>query len=267
MTITALRQQLGIESPFVVPQPLPSQYLRGLQAPLSGLLNSIRIAIRDNTLTVAQIDAFIQENLDLLTPSKKKQILGFLLSKKAFLLFRDGHEEEGLEFYEESLKVNEAPSTWALKGTALLQMERLDEAFQSFKNAFSLRDYFGPQRQEYLKDLIGGWSTAALIRGLYGILEQNVTEAQKGVEEYISILNQAKDERLQTAVVNLAVEEPVEQNLRDALEELELMVRLLSIKDPFEGWRELTKEISKVWPKGVSAVDAVREQRQPNWQT
>jgi len=40
------------------------------------------------------------------------------------------------------------------------------------------------------------------------------------------------------------------------------MVRLLSIKDPFDRWRELTKEISKVWPEGVSALDAIREQRE-----
>lgn len=262
MTLATLRSQLGIESPKVVPQPLPNGFLRGLQAPLKGLLNRIRDAIRDDTLTVAQIDSFIHENLDRLPASKKQQILGFLLSKKAFLLFRDGHEAKGLEFYDEALKVNEAPSTWTLKGTALLQMERLDEAFQSFEKAFSLRENFGDQKQEYLNDLIVGWSTAALLRALGGILGHDVGEAQKGVNEYLKLLEEAKAENLQTSVVNLAFEEPVDQELRDALEELELMVRLLSIKDPFEGWRALTKELTNVWPTGVSAVDAVREQRE-----
>ena len=56
--------------------------------------------------------------------------------------------------------------------------------------------------------------------------------------------------------------ETLPEELQEALEELEVMVRLLSIKDPFDRWRELTKEISKVWPEGVSAVDAVREQRE-----
>ncbi len=32
-----------------------------------------------------------------------------------------------------------------------------------------------------------------------------------------------------------------------------------------EGWRALTEEISKVWPEGVSAVDAIREQRDREW--
>ena len=57
------------------------------------------------------------------------------------------------------------------------------------------------------------------------------------------------------------------EELREALEELDLMVRLLSIKDPFDGWRALTKEISKVWPEDVSAVDAIREQRDRPWNT
>ena len=158
--------------------------------------------------------------------------------------------------------MNEAPSTWTLKGTALLQMERLDEAFKGFEKAFSLRDNFGAQKQEYLKDLIVGWSTAALLRGLGGILGHDVDEAQKGVNEYLKLLEEARAENLQASVVNLAFEEPVDQELQEALVELELMVRLLTIKDPFEGWRALTKELAKVWPTGVSAVDAVREQRE-----
>ena len=60
---------------------------------------------------------------------------------------------------------------------------------------------------------------------------------------------------------------PCPRTLREALEELDLMVRLLSIKDPFDGWRALTKEISKVWPEDVSAVDAIREQRDRPWNT
>ena len=68
-------------------------------------------------------------------------------------------------------------------------------------------------------------------------------------------------------VLNLAVELPVPEDIQAGLEELSLMVRLLSITDPFEGWRALTMGISKVWPKGLSAVDAIREQRDRQWNT
>ena len=47
----------------------------------------------------------------------------------------------------------------------------------------------------------------------------------------------------------------------ETFEEFMVGVRLMSIRDPFKGWKALGKEISKHWPEGVSAVDAVREQR------
>ena len=50
-------------------------------------------------------------------------------------------------------------------------------------------------------------------------------------------------------------------NEKKAFEELEVFIRLMRIKDPFEGWRALGKEVSKRWPKGHSVVKAVREMR------
>ena len=38
-------------------------------------------------------------------------------------------------------------------------------------------------------------------------------------------------------------------------------VTLLAIEDPFEGLDAVAKRISKVWPKDVDCVEAVREQR------
>jgi hypothetical protein len=88
------------------------------------------------------------------------------------------------------------------------------------------------------------------------------------VQEYLEVQERARDEGIEGAEVKVALAEDSEsvlQELRDAIEEWELAVRLLSIKDPFEGWRALTKEISKVWPKDASAVDAIREQRAREW--
>lgn len=47
----------------------------------------------------------------------------------------------------------------------------------------------------------------------------------------------------------------------EASKEFMVGVRLMSIRDPFKAWKAVGKEISKHWPEGVSAVDAVREQR------
>ena len=259
MTIEQLAKKLGLK---IFPESLQSEFATEELGVVEAASSSLVESIRNNTLSVKQIDSFIEKNLHLLPASKRPDVLEFLLCTKAGLLFVEGNTEEGLKEYDNALGVKEMPSTWALKGTALLQLERLDEAFEAFRKAHSLRENFGPQKQAYLVELFGGWSIAALLRGLFGILQEDIHEAKKGVDEYIAVLERAEGDNLASAVLNLAVERPVSEDLQAALEELEIMVRLLSIKDPFEGWRELTKEISKVWPKGVSAVDAIREQRE-----
>lgn len=260
MVIASLSEQLGLRPPQeMLPESLGAEDLGDIEAASTSLAK----ALRDDTVTINQINGFLQTN-----PTFSPELRDRLLSKKAWLLSKEGRLAEALECYDEVLNEDEAiPSAWALKGAALLQLDRIDEAFEAFGNAYAHRQNFGVRKQQYLKDLIAGWSTSALVRGLFGILEQNIEEAQKGVEEYIALMERVRDENLEDLVVNLTVEQPASHEFKDALEELALMVRLLSIKDPFDGWRELGKEISKVWPKDVSAVDAIREQRDRKWPT
>lgn len=259
MTIASLTEALGLKQTWEAPgKELPEEHLDDVQAASASLAASIR----DGTITAEQIDSFLQDNLELLPVPKQQPAHEFFLSKKAGLVSKEGKLDQALQLYDEALRIKETPSTWGLRGSVLLQLERLDEAFGSFREAYSLREEFGDQKEAYLEDLIGAWSTTALLRGLFGILEQDIREAEKGAFEYIQLLSTTKANNLAHLVLNLAVESPVSEELQEALDELELMVRLLSIEDPFDGWRAVTKEISKVWPKGVSAVDAVREQRE-----
>mgnify|MGYP001573389400 CR=1 FL=1 len=255
MPIAPLIEELGLTRVW---QKLDEAFSQEVPAGLRTLSDRLVKSIRGGTVTVEEIDSLLGKAPQI-TPEQK----AYLLSRKAWLLCQQDRIEEGLQCYEEALKAKEIPSTWALKGAALLQLPRLDEAFQAFQKAYALRENFGKQKQGYLEDLFRGWSTAALVQGLFGILEQDLREAQKGVEEYLAVLDKAKGEGLEGAVVEkLSAKEPISQEHQEALEELKLMVRLLAIKDPFEGWRALAKEMSKVWPEGVSAVDAIREQRE-----
>ena len=259
MTIAALRKRIVLESPQrTQPKEFGPELLVAVSDGSAALVNSLQ----DGTVTVEQIDFFLQRSFEALPHTNKKDLLAALLCKKAWLLFRQGRGEDGLQQYEEALRIKEAPSTWASKGMDLLQAERLDEAFDAFRNSYSLREGFGPQKQAHLENLIGAWSVAALLRCLSGILEQDFREAEKGVFEYIELLDKTKKDKLEYMVLSLEVAQPVPGDIKAGLEELELMVRLLSIKDAFERWRAFTKEISKVWPEGVSAVDAIREQRE-----
>lgn len=260
MVIASLSEQLGLRPhQEMLPESLGAEHLGTVEAASASLAK----ALRDDTVTIKEINEFLQTN-----PQFSPNLRDHLLSKKAWLLSREGRLEEALECYDQALTHDEEiPSAWTLKGTALLQLERIDEAFYAFRNAYTHRHLFGPQRQIHLENLLAVWSTSALLRGLLGILKQDIGEAQTGVAEYISLLDLAKEDKLEAMVLNLAVEQPVSEEIKAALEELALMMRLLSIKDPFEGWRELSKEISKVWPKDVSAVDAIREQRDRKWPT
>ena len=110
--------------------------------------------------------------------------------------------------------------------------------------------------------------------GLDAVLVQDARELENRVKEFLAIEDKARNEGLAGIPGGVVFREPAteelsvssdysERNLiiethetpelRDALEELALTIKLLSIKDPFEGWRELGKELSKVWPKDVPA--------------
>ena len=258
MTIATLAENLGLN---VFPDPLQTKFRVEELGVLEAAAYSLVESIRNDTISVKQIESFIDQSLDLVPASKRPDILEYLLSTKAGLLFAEGKTVEGLEEYDKALGVKELPSTWGLKGAALLQLEHLDEAFEAFRKAHTLREKYGPQRQGYLSDLFITWSTAALLVGLSGILEEDLAGAQKGVAEYLEVRDKAASEGLEGALGMLAAHESSSTQLQSAIEELNLMVRLLSIEDPFDGWRALTREISKVWPKGLSAVDVIREQR------
>jgi tetratricopeptide (TPR) repeat protein len=255
MPIAPLIEELGLKR---VLEKLDKASTQEIPAGLRTLSARLVKSIKGGTVTVEEIDSLLGK-----APQITLEQRAYLLSKKASLLCQQNRLEEGLLWYDEALKTKDIPSTWALKGTTLLQLERLDEAFQAFQQAYLLRESFGPQKQGYLKDLLQGWSTAASLRGLFGILQHDSRELQKGVEEYLGVLDKAGVENLgDAATVYLKAEEPASDELQEVIEEWELAVRLLAIKDPFEGWRALAKEISKDWPEGVSAVDAIREQRE-----
>lgn len=250
---------------------------------LEALLAELRANIQDGTVTIAQIDSSIKS-----FPNISLDLQEFLIVKKADIYSLKGDKRQSLVHLDEALTLKETPATWAMKAITLLQLGQIFDAFEAFHKSYALKEYFGPLINDYLRDMFWAWSTSASLYGLDGVLLGDVAKLQKGVEEFLYVDEKAKTEGLEDSLGKLVYREPTEEQpenslvrtsneliiykhesaeLRNALEELGLAVRLLSIKDPFEGWRELGKEISKVWPEGLSAVDAVREQRDREWNT
>ena len=94
MTIAPLAEKLGLS---LLPNSLQTKFrveeLGSLDAASSSLVESIR----DDTLSVKQIDSFIDQSLILVPASKRSDLLEYLLCTKAGLLFTEGKTEEGLK--------------------------------------------------------------------------------------------------------------------------------------------------------------------------
>jgi len=225
----------------------------------------LRARIEDGTATVDEVEDFLQRTSPV-PEALKSSLLEHLLVKKGWLLMRADRAEEALQSSNRALtNKDKSTSGWTLKAAALVRLERFKEACHAFNRAYLLKSNIGAHQGGYAQATFKGWSGCSLLWGLQGILQQDAKTAQAGVEEYLRVVEHAKAEALESAVmVPLSQEtvEPVLEELQEALEELDLMVKLLSIKDPFEGWRAVTKELTEVWPVGISAVDAVREQRE-----
>ena len=254
------REALGITVPTLEPEKaLTTEQLHALGTWPKKLVK----AIRDGTASVPAVEDYLQKQP--IPPELKGPLLGFLFAQKARLSLRDDRAKEAVIYAEQALAHDkDSPANWLAMGAAQLWLELYDEAIGSFESAFLTRKRFGTQLKQHLPMLLKSWSGCALLYALSGIIQQDVAIAGKGVREYLRVLDEAKVLNLEnsvTAPIGKATGDLVPPELQADLDELELMVRLLSIEDPFDRWREFSKEISSVWPENVSAVDAIREQR------
>jgi tetratricopeptide (TPR) repeat protein len=256
-------------------------FARLVEEPIKGDLSMLKDLssryiekVKDDTLTLDDVESFIQLSSKLPTVSSRDYILESLYREKAGFLLRQGQTQAALANYEEAIKFNpESPFSWSMKAGSLATLGRFEEAFQAFRMAYDLRgNYLSNLKRDRLVDLLFFWSYVALGLGFIGAIEQDSAKLRKGVDEYLKVIEFAKSEGLEEAVPSLPSVEELERDwhireghIKDAFEEFAVAVRLLAIKDPFERIRELAKEVTKVWPEGVSAVEAVREQRDREW--
>ncbi|MBI4328858.1 MAG: hypothetical protein HY685_03220 [Chloroflexi bacterium] len=126
-----------------------------------------------------------------------------------------------------------------------------------------------PKLRDFLGVLTQSWAALGALYAIFeGILPSRLSEAEFGVQHCIAAKRFAEEAGLSPPKLDIKIKiaeaEEAREDAREfkrAVDELNTMIRLLSIEDPFEGWRVLREEISKVWPAGVSAEDAIREQR------
>ena len=243
-----LVEALGIKSPSLEPEKTLTQTQFDV---LQDLPKDLAKNIRDGTATVEEIESFFGE-APKIPPALEDLLLGILFIKKVGVLLRSDQAEEALKYGERALGINkESPVNWTAKGSALLHLERFEEAVQAFRTAFSFRENLGAQETKFLPSLIEIWSGGALLYGLSGIMKGELRTAESGVEEYLHILNEAKAMDLENSVMvplGNAAGQTVPQEIKDDLEELELMVRLRSNND-----RQADQSLS-IYPKWAKST-------------
>ena len=262
MTTTLPHDALGLDR--VVDQ-LESQFAQGNAAALDGLSDDIAHKLAEGSATLEDVEVYLGAISEV--PVSLQPLLSrYLRSVRGWLLVRKEREQEALADATAIIESDvQSIDGWTLKAVALLNSERYPEACEAFKTAFGVVEEEPSPNQEYRKALITGWSGCALLWTLRGILQEDLPEAERGVHEYLKLKPLASEVGLLGSVITPADKKAIKRMpkvQREVFEELELMVRLLSIKNPFHRWREFTKEISKVWSADVSAVDAIREQRE-----
>lgn len=152
------------------------------------------------------------------------------------------------------------PAVWAYRMVPLLSLGKAQAALESAEQAFLLR----PKSPGRGRLLYQGAACVPIAMGLSALKRRWLPDLEAATKAFIKWRDRARRDK-QLPAFKQAVEEArrglTEEEDMTAFEEFMLGVRLMSIRDPFKAWDALAKEISKDWPKGVSAVQAIREQR------
>ena len=181
--------------------------------------------------------------------------------EKGLMLSRLNKDVQAIWSFDQALALkSDDPHTWWAKAMSLWRLSNEVEAQEAFERAFQARESLGNKSA----GLYNVWLRFNLARGMVSSLNEEMEPFEHAVRTYIRIseiatkdgIGEVVDEASQQFRKALTTGEE-----REALDEFELLVSLLSVQDPFDRWREFTKEISKVWPGSVSAVGAIREQR------
>ena len=185
------------------------------------------------------------------------------LGKGAALLAQQNNGA-ALDAFEQALGYTEKePLIWSAVGVTLVRLGRFGEAQQAFQRAYDLKD--GPSDRGAV--LYKPWAGSALVLGVDALVNQDVKAFEEAGLAYIDVLEKAQDDNAGRVVEDLLtqfkllIKKTKKRRSLKAFEELELFIGLMTIKDPFEGWRAVGKAMSERWPKGLSAVKAVREMR------
>ncbi|MBF8266651.1 MAG: domain protein component of TonB system [Dehalococcoidia bacterium] len=196
-----------------------------------------------------------------------KGMLGLGDDKEVWLRFglawgQLGQYDDALDTYSRVMEQwPDDGDAWVFRSAPLVSLGRMQVAIESLEKAYARRSRCSSS---------GIWSLyycSALLLVLLGITSietRSLPDLENKTEAFIWWREEARRDNQADAFGEgeAAAKGVLTTEQSAAYEEFMLSVRLGSIEDPFDRWKALGEEIGKVWPEGVSAVEAIREQRE-----
>ncbi|MFH1560678.1 MAG: tetratricopeptide repeat protein [Chloroflexota bacterium] len=174
---------------------------------------------------------------------------------------RLGQYDDALDTFDQVMeRWPDDADVWVFRSAPLVSLGRVQEARESLEEAYLRRHTYSPS---VIWSLYFYGAMLSLRLGVSSVEARSLPDLETATKAFIMWRERARLDNQVAAFeeAEAAAKEKLATEQSEAYEEFMLSVRLGSIEDPFDRWKELGKEISKVWPKGVSAVEAIREQR------
>ncbi len=172
-----------------------------------------------------------------------------------------GRYEEALQALDEAVRLRpNSAHAWYCRGIALEKLERLEEASQAWRHALTLKD----RPAEVGAKIYLNLGALLVLTGLRHVQNGALEEAEEAARDFINLRRQAEGESMGGAMDEALHEVKADLSKKEMrlFDEFGVMLAVLAVEDPMERWGELGYEISKRWPKGVSAVKAIRGERE-----
>ena len=102
-----------------------------------------------------------------------------------------------------------------------------------------------------------------MVEGLRHVQNGAFEEAEEAAQELIRLRHRAEKDEMGAVIDKALNEVKADLSKKDQrfFGEFEVILAVLAVEDPLERWRALGEKISEKWPRGVSAVEAIRKER------
>ncbi|MBF8303890.1 MAG: repeat:TPR repeat [Dehalococcoidia bacterium] len=166
--------------------------------------------------------------------------------------------KQALESFNKALElVPNSGIAWLNKGLTLLRLERFEEATTAFEQAYRFPEMVRNSKTE----LYTGWSYTLLFGALQAQLAKDLDMVEYWADYWGDVKERSKEDGLAPVMeerITMMKEKLPEKELRAFFK---IEKKLHRMEDPLYRLKALRDSISRKWPKGLSAVEAIREDR------